>query len=148
MNAFFPVNCFRDNNKWLCACYCKWVLLLVCIFVCILCDMYCVNVHESLCVWTLACSCLGHVWFLSAQRPPPCSQALLQGPKITSLSMLPGLWNNNTPGFPITTAPANGGGTENMCGQTRARGREEQKGSEQMAKVSSTETRLEAATSH
>lgn len=69
-----------------------------------------------------ACSCLGHVWFLSAQRPPPCSQALLQGPKITSLSMLPGLWNNNTPGFPITANPANGDGTENMCGQTGAGG--------------------------
>lgn len=81
-------------------------------------------VHEILCVWTSACSCLGHVWFLSAQGPPPCSKALLQGPKITSLSMLPGLWNNNTPGFPITTASANGDGTENMCGQTRARGRE------------------------
>lgn len=79
-------------------------------------------VHEILCVWTSACSCLGHVWFLSAQGPPPCSKALLQGPKITSLSMLPGLWNNNTPGFPITTASANGDGTENMCGQTRAWG--------------------------
>lgn len=94
----------------------------ICTFECMSC-MYCMCVHDSLCVWTSACSCLGQAWFLSAHRPPPCSKALLQGPKITSLSTLPGLWNNNTPGFPITAAPANGDGTENMCGQTRARGR-------------------------
>lgn len=28
--------------------------------------------------------------------------------------MLPSLWNNNTPGFPITTAQANGERPENM----------------------------------
>lgn len=86
--------------------------------------LLCKHVHKGLCVWTSTCSCLNYVWFLSGRRPPPCSQAFLQGPKITSLFVLPGLWNNNPPGFPITNAQAKGDRTKNMCEQTRALERE------------------------
>ncbi len=129
VNACISSVCFWAHNRGKCASSCKWAHVPACTFERMLRSMHCMCVHESLCVWTSACSCLGQAWFLSVQRPPPCSQALLQGPKITSLSTLPGLWNNNTPGFPITTAPANGDGTENMCGQTRARGEGGRRGS-------------------
>lgn len=85
--------------------------------------------------------------FISAAAPTvfPSPPSLQRGPETTSLSVLPGLWNNNTPGFPITASPANGDRTENMCGQTGAwvgedrrgvgRGGEGQRLVEQMAKV-------------
>ena len=109
-----PFDCFQETGRPKCASACLHIWA---------CCVTCVCMRACACEPS-ACSCLGHVWFLSALRPPPCSQALLQGPKITSLSMLPGLWNNNTPGFPITANPANGDGTENMCGQTGAGGGE------------------------
>lgn len=103
----------------------------------------------SLCMGTSTCSCLYQAWLLSGQQPPPCSQTLLQGFKITSLSMLPGLWNNKTPGFPITAAPANGDRTKNMCWQRGARGRGREEGQQrmkQMAKVRPTGATLGGTT--
>lgn len=60
--------------------------------------------------------------FINTAAPTMFQNPSPVGPKTTSLSMLPGLWNN-TPGFPITASPANGDRTENMCGQTTGWGR-------------------------
>lgn len=78
--------------------------------------------------------------FISAVAPIMFPKSFSKGPKKTSHSVLPGLWNNNTPGFPIT----NGERTENMCGQTGSWGREraEKWVIQHMAKVSSTGARL------
>lgn len=132
-------------------CFWAWVHLPVCIFKSMCSSLwYVLYVHESLCVNISMSPSLCKAWFLSVQQPPLSSQALPRGPKITSLSMLPGLWNNKTLGFPITTAPANGDGTQNMCGQSRARGggrERRQQGREQMAKVRPTGATIWAATS-
>lgn len=137
--------CCYPNSEYLS----NWVHLPVFIIPWIFTDNCCNG--WGLCVWRSTCSCLSGVCFLSAPRPPSFSQALLRGPKITSHSMLPGLWNNNTPGFPITAAQANGDWPENMCRQTRALrwgGGRAGRGSKEMAKVRSAGTRHAAETSH